>query len=73
MTVSVLLALVAAFLFACGSAAQQSEAAQVEAGEPLMSELLHSPGGGSGSWVTSAATCSRRRRWPWAPCWWCSP
>ncbi|WP_345000180.1 DMT family transporter [Tsukamurella soli] len=43
MTVSVLLALVAAFLFACGSAAQQSEAAQVEAGEPLMSELLHSP------------------------------
>ncbi len=41
MTLSVLLALVAAFLFACGSAAQQSEAAQVEAGEPLIAELLH--------------------------------
>ncbi|CAM3854228.1 DMT family transporter [Nocardiopsis tropica] len=40
---SILLALVAAFLFACGSAAQQAEAASVEEGTPLVAQLLRRP------------------------------
>ncbi|BDD82521.1 hypothetical protein TPB0596_22840 [Tsukamurella pulmonis] len=40
---SVVLALVAAFLFACGSAAQQSEAASVDEGTPLIAQLIRRP------------------------------
>lgn len=40
---SVVLALVAALLFACGSAAQQAEAASVEQGESLLAELVRRP------------------------------
>lgn len=40
---SVVLALIAAFLFACGSAAQQSEAASIDEGAPLMAQLVRRP------------------------------
>lgn len=40
---SVVLALVAAFLFACGSAAQQAEAATVDEGGSLIAELVRRP------------------------------
>ncbi|NMD54073.1 MULTISPECIES: DMT family transporter [Tsukamurella] len=40
---SVVLALVSAFLFACGSAAQQAEAATVDEGAPLIAELIRRP------------------------------
>ncbi len=40
---SVLLALIAAFLFACGSAAQQAEAADVADGAPLVAQLIRRP------------------------------
>lgn len=40
---SILLALVAAFLFACGSAAQQVEAAGVDEGSSLIAELIRRP------------------------------
>ena len=40
---SILLALVAAFLFACGSAAQQTEAASVDEGSSLIAELIRRP------------------------------
>lgn len=40
---SIVLALIAAFLFACGSAAQQVEAASVEEGQPLVAQLLRRP------------------------------
>ncbi|ADG78906.1 Integral membrane protein OS=Tsukamurella paurometabola (strain ATCC 8368 / DSM / CCUG 35730/ CIP 100753 / JCM 10117 / KCTC 9821 / NBRC 16120 / NCIMB 702349/ NCTC 13040) OX=521096 GN=Tpau_2299 PE=4 SV=1 [Tsukamurella paurometabola] len=40
---SIVLALVAAFLFACGSAAQQAEAASIEEGTPLLTQLLRRP------------------------------
>jgi drug/metabolite transporter (DMT)-like permease len=40
---SVVLALIAAFLFACGSAAQQNEAATVSADESLIFELIRRP------------------------------
>ncbi|GAA1077607.1 DMT family transporter [Tsukamurella spumae] len=40
---SIVLALVAAFLFACGSAAQQTEAASVDEGSSLIAELIRRP------------------------------
>ncbi|TWS22069.1 hypothetical protein FK268_21210 [Tsukamurella sputi] len=40
---SVALALIAAFLFACGSAAQQAEAASVADGAPLIAQLIRRP------------------------------
>lgn len=42
-TASVVLALIAAFLFACGSAAQQAEAATVDEGDALVAELIRRP------------------------------
>ncbi|WP_231703131.1 DMT family transporter [Tsukamurella asaccharolytica] len=42
-TASVFLALIAAFLFACGSAAQQAEAATVDEGDALIAELIRRP------------------------------